>query len=122
MRLASRTLPTVALTSLKKDLTSATLRVIDENLLFVIETGALKNVISASLIQENQPVAFFSQMLNENKISHSSVENEASTIMEAVRKWAQFLSDGILRSSQTNNLYSPCTAQETTAKSRTTRY
>ena len=78
--------------SLKKDLTSATLRVIDEKLPFVIETDASENAISASLNQENRPVAFFSRKLNKNKISHSSVEKEASAIVEAVRKWAQFLS------------------------------
>ena len=81
-----------ALTSLKKDLTAATLHVVGENLSFVIETDASENAISASLNEENRLVALFSRILNKNEISHFSVEKEASAIMKAVRKWAQFVS------------------------------
>ena len=62
-----------ALEFLKSDLTVATLRVIDENLPFVIETDASENATSASLNQENRPVAFFTRMLNKNEMSHPSI-------------------------------------------------
>jgi len=81
-----------ALQALKEDLSSATLRVIDENHLPLVgETDASENAISASLNQGNRPVAFFSRMLNKCELRQSSVEKEASAIAEAVRKWTHYL-------------------------------
>lgn len=77
---------------LKDDLVSATLKIIDEDVPFVIETDASNNAISASLNQNNRPVAFFSRMLSKTEIRHSSIEKEAAAIVEAIRKWSQFLS------------------------------
>ena len=71
---------------------SATLRVIDENAPFVIETDESNNAVSASLNQKNRPAAFFSRMLPKSEIRHSSVEKEETAIVEAVREWSQFLS------------------------------
>ena len=73
----------LALKTLKNNLATATLSVINEQLPFVIETGASDNAISASLNQQNRPVAFFSRMLNKSEKYHSSVEKEASAIVEA---------------------------------------
>ena len=81
-----------ALELLKNDLASAALQIIDENVPFSIETDASENATSARLNQHNRPVAFFSRMLSKNEPRHSSIEKEACAIVEAVRKWAHFLS------------------------------
>jgi len=56
--------PLHALQTLKEGLSAATLRVIDQNLPFVVETYAPENAISASLKQGNRSVEFFFRMLN----------------------------------------------------------
>ena len=81
-----------ALKLLKNDLAAAALHVIDEHLLFVIETDASDNAVSATLNQENCPVAFYSRMLNKSEKCHSSIEKEACAIVEAAKKWEHFLS------------------------------
>ena len=81
-----------ALKLLKNDLATAALHVIDEHLPFVIETDASDNAVSATLNQENRPVAFYSRMLNKSEKYHSSIEKEACAIVEAVKKWEHFLS------------------------------
>jgi len=80
-----------AIKVLKDDLSSAALGTIDEKLPFVLETDAFKNAISATLNQQDRPVAFFSRTLNSNERCHVSVEKEALTIVEAVRKGADLL-------------------------------
>ena len=76
---------------LKNDLASAALQIIDESIAFVTETDASENAISATLNQNNRPVAFFSRMSKSERY-HSSVEKEASATVKAVRKWTHFLS------------------------------
>jgi len=83
--------PLHALQTLKEDLPAATLRVVDGNLTFVVETDNSENAISASLNQGYRPVAFFSRMLKKCELRQSSVEKEASAIVEAVRKWTHYL-------------------------------
>ena len=75
-----------AFKSLKDKLVSAAPQIIDENVPFVVETDASDNAISASLNQHDRPVAFFSRMLTKNEGHHSSVEKEATAIVEAIRK------------------------------------
>ena len=58
-----------ALKTLKQDLTSATLKVIDEKLPFVLEADASDNAISATLNQEGRPVAFFSKNLEQMRVT-----------------------------------------------------
>ena len=67
------------------------MEVIDEKLSLVIETDASENAISATLNQQNRPVAFFSRMFNKHGLKHSSIEKEAAAIVEAVRKWSHLL-------------------------------
>ena len=76
---------------LKKCLTDVTLGVIDDSKVFTVETDASEVAISASLNQENKPVAFFSRTLNANEARHSIVEKEATAIVEAVKRWSHFL-------------------------------
>ena len=80
-----------AFEDLRKTLTEITLGVIDESKPFTIETDASETAISASLNQKNKPVALFSRTLNVNKLRHSSIEKEATAIVEAIRKWSHFL-------------------------------
>ena len=57
-----------ALTTLKANLSSATLGVIDEDLPFTLETDASdKTVVSTLNQQGDRPVAFFSRMLNKRE-------------------------------------------------------
>jgi len=59
---------------------------------WTLETDASDNAISATMNQQgDHPVAFFSRMLNKRELHYSSVEKEALAIIEAVRKWAHFL-------------------------------
>ena len=81
-----------ALTTLKTDLSSATLGVIDEDLPLTLETDTSDNAIPATLNQQgDRPVAFFSRMLNKRELHYSRVEKEALAIIEVVWKWAHFL-------------------------------
>ena len=72
----------------KMTLSEATFEVIDEDKPFTVKTDASEVAISAILNQENGPVAFYSTALNASEMCHSSVEKEASTIVEAVRKYS----------------------------------
>ena len=74
-----------AFQQLKNDIANATLEVINEQLPFVVETDACDNAISATLNEQNRPVAFFSRMLNKNELMYSSIEKEAAAIVEAVK-------------------------------------
>ena len=77
--------------NLKSDLINVSLEVIDENSLFVVETDASDVAVSATLNQNGKPVAFYSRSLSKCEQAHSSVEKEATAIVEAVRKWSHLL-------------------------------
>ena len=79
-----------AFKSRRNKLTSAAFEII-EDVLFVVETDASQNAISASLNQHDRTVAFFSRMLTKNKRYHFSVEKEIAAIVEAICKWTEFL-------------------------------
>ena len=76
---------------LKSELANVFLGVIDKNIQFVVETDASDVAISATLNQNSRPIAFYSRSLNRNKLRQSSVEKEATAIIEAVRHWSHLL-------------------------------
>ena len=71
---------------LKRDIANATLHSIDESLAFLVKTDASNYAITATLIQQGRPVAFFSITLNRSELKHSTIVKEAAAIIEAVRK------------------------------------
>ena len=77
---------------LKRDIANATLRSIDESLLFSVETDdASDYAIAATLSQQGKPVAFFSRTLNRSELKHFTIDKEAAAIIEAVQKWKHYL-------------------------------
>ena len=77
----------VTFVNLKSELADVTLGVINEKDSLTVETVA----ISATLNQNNRPVAFWSRSLRRNKLTQSSVEKETMAIVEAIRKWSHLL-------------------------------
>ena len=86
-----------AFNMLKSELASVSLGVLNENLPFVVETDASDVAISATLNQNGRPVAFFSRSLNRNELRQSSIEKEASAIIESVRHWSHLLTGRLFK-------------------------
>ena len=76
---------------LKQDLVEASLKVIDENVPFTVETDAPDTTLSATLNQEGRSAAFFSRTLQGSEMNETSVEKEAQGIVGGVNKWGHFL-------------------------------
>lgn len=64
----------------------------EENIPLVIDTDASDTGIDAALGQASSPVAFFSQSLTPTEWKYTSVENKASAIIKAVKRWCHYLS------------------------------
>ena len=80
-----------AFNSLKKELETATIQTVDENVPFTVETDASGFAIAAILNQGGRPVAFFSRSLKKSEKCHHAIEKEACAIVEALRKWKHYL-------------------------------
>ena len=76
---------------LKKAIAVAALQAIDETLPFTVECDASDVAVSATLNQNQRPVAFMSRSLQGSELLYPAVEKEATAIIEAVRKWRHLL-------------------------------
>ena len=76
---------------LRNELVDACLGCIDEQEPFTIECDASDFAIAAVLNQNGRPVAFMSRTLTNCECKYPTVEKEAASIIEAVRKWSHYL-------------------------------
>ena len=77
--------------NLKTEIAQSAVSSIEEGIPFIVETDASEHSIAATLSQAGRPVAFFSRTLSKSERVHSSVEKEAYSIVEALKKWRHFL-------------------------------
>lgn len=73
-----------------KEIESALLHVIEENVLLVVEMAT--SDMATALNQANHSMAFFSQSLKFTEQKYATVEKAASAIIEAVKRWSHNLS------------------------------
>ena len=76
---------------IKNAIASSTLKAIDEDQPFTVECDASDVAVSATLNQNGRPVAFMSRTLQGSELHYPAMEKEATSIIEAVRKWSHFL-------------------------------
>ncbi|KAB5512461.1 hypothetical protein DKX38_029489 [Salix brachista] len=67
------------------------LRLPDFTQAFIIESDACGVVIGAILIQEDHPVAFYSEALKGSALNLSTYEKEMLAIVKAICKWRTYL-------------------------------
>jgi len=77
--------------TIREELATAALKVFEQELPFSVETDASNVAISGILHQCGRPVAFYSRTLNLSEQRYSSIEKEATAIIELVRKWSHLL-------------------------------
>ena len=80
------------ISELKQDIGNACLAVPDKKAgQLILETDASGTALGASLTQAGRPLAFFSRTLSKEEQKLSTVEREAMAIIEAVRKFREYL-------------------------------
>jgi len=83
---------TEAFNQLKQAVTSPpVLRLPDFTLPFVIECDASGTGLGAVLMQQGQPIAFFSQALTGRALFYSTYEKELLSLVSAVQRWRPYL-------------------------------
>ena len=73
--------------NLKEDLQFITLKNLDDDAPFTVETDASMVALSATLNQYGKPFAFFSQKLVGQDLNLAAPEKEALAILKAVQHW-----------------------------------
>jgi len=83
---------TEAFTKLKQAVTNPpVLRLPNFNIPFIIECDASGTGLGAVLMQEGQPIAFFSQALKGRALFYSTYEKELLSLVTAVQRWRPYL-------------------------------
>ena len=75
----------------KSDLLKARLNSIDESVLFTVECVTSNYPVAAILNQKGRTAAFMSRTFSDCGTRYPTVENEATSVIEAVRKWVHYL-------------------------------
>ena len=58
---------------------------------FQVRCDAREFASRAVLIQDNKPIAYFSEKLNEAKIKYSTYDKELCAVIQALKKWRHYL-------------------------------
>ncbi len=58
---------------------------------FIIEVDASRSGLGAVLMQENQPIAFYSKAILGRALARSTYEKELMAVVHAVHKWRNYL-------------------------------
>jgi hypothetical protein len=77
---------------LKKKITEQPIFVLsDFNKTFQVKCDTSGFAIGAVLSQDNRPVAYFSEKLNEAKIKYSTYDKDFYAVIQALKKWRHYL-------------------------------
>lgn len=77
---------------LKKKITEKPILILlDFNKPFQVKCGASGEAIRGVLSQENRPIAYFIEKLNDSKKRYSSYDKEFYTVVQSLKKWRHYL-------------------------------